>query len=104
MEHPLGLAIPKLIEVQMPKPGDFAQFRSQIEKDYIDAKATELMQAAAKKLSDTARTQGSLEKAAKEMGLSTKAASPLISPGRRTPRSVRIPPSTGLPSICRREA
>ena len=33
----------------MPKPGDFAQFRSQVEKDYIDAKATELMQAAAKK-------------------------------------------------------
>ncbi len=76
VEHPLGLAIPKLIEVQMPKPGDFAQFRSQIEKDYIDAKATELMQAAAKKLSDTARTQGSLEKAAKEMGLSTKASKP----------------------------
>jgi hypothetical protein len=25
VEHPLGLAIPKLIEVQMPKPGDFAQ-------------------------------------------------------------------------------
>ena len=76
VEHPLGLAIPKLIEVQMPKPGDFAQFRSQIEKDYIDAKATELMQAAAKKLSDTARTQGSLEKAAKEMGLSTKVSKP----------------------------
>jgi peptidyl-prolyl cis-trans isomerase D len=76
VDHPLGLAIPKLIEVQMPKPGDFAQFRSQIEKDYVDAKATELMQSAAKKLSDTARTQGSLEKAAKEMGLSTKASQP----------------------------
>ena len=48
VEHPVGLAIPKLIEVQMPKPGDFAQFRGQIEKDYIDAKATELMQAARK--------------------------------------------------------
>lgn len=76
VEHPLGLAIPKLIEVQMPKPGDFAQSRSQIEKDYIDSKATELMQAAAKKLSDTARTQSSLEKAAKEMGLSAKASQP----------------------------
>ena len=76
VEHPLGIAIPKLIEVQMPKPGDFAQFRSSIEKDYVEAKATELMQAAAKKLSDTARSQGSLEKAAKEMGLSTKVSQP----------------------------
>ena len=85
VEHPQGLAIPKLIEVQMPKPGDFAQSRSQIDKDYIDAKATELMQTAAKKLSDAARTQGSLEKAAKEMGLSTKTSQPFTISGTPDP-------------------
>ncbi|HTY62281.1 MAG TPA: SurA N-terminal domain-containing protein [Acidobacteriota bacterium] len=76
VDHPLGMAIPKLVEVQMPRPGDFALSREQIEKDYADAKATELMQAEAKKLSDTARAQGSLEKAAKEMGLTVKASQP----------------------------
>lgn len=72
IEHPVGFALPKLIEVQMAKPGEFDQFRAQIERDYIDSKAKELMQAEAKKLSDTARKQGSLEKAAKELGLSVK--------------------------------
>ena len=33
VELPLGYAVPKLIEVQMPKPGDFAQSRNQVEKD-----------------------------------------------------------------------
>ena len=76
VEHPLGLAIPKLTEVQMPRPGDFALSRSQVEKDYADAKATELMQEAARKLSEAARAQGSLEKAAKGMGLSVKTSQP----------------------------
>jgi peptidyl-prolyl cis-trans isomerase D len=76
VEHPLGLAIPKLTEVQMPRPGDFALSRGQVEKDYIDAKSTELMQSAATKLSDAARAQGSLEKAAKEMGWSVKTSQP----------------------------
>jgi peptidyl-prolyl cis-trans isomerase D len=76
VEHPWGYAIPKLLEVQLPKPGDFAEFKAQIEKDYIDSKAKELMQSEAKKLSETARKQGSLEKAAKEMGLSTQTSQP----------------------------
>jgi peptidyl-prolyl cis-trans isomerase D len=70
VEHPSGYAVPKLIEVQMPKPGDFAESRAQVLKDCIDSKATELMQAEAKKLSEEAAKQGSLEKAAKGMGLS----------------------------------
>ncbi len=76
VEHQMGYIIPKLIEVQMPKPGTFAQFRSQVEKDYIDSKAKELMQAEAKKLSEAARKQGSLEKAAKELGLNVKTSQP----------------------------
>jgi peptidyl-prolyl cis-trans isomerase D len=72
VEHPLGYAIPKLIEVQMPKPGDFAQSKPQVERDYIEFKATELLQTDAKKLSETARAEGSLEKAAKQMGFALK--------------------------------
>jgi len=76
VEHQMGYIIPKLIEVQMPKPGTFAQFRSQAERDYIDSKAKELLQAEAKKLSEMAQKQGSLEKAAKELGLSVKTSQP----------------------------
>ncbi len=72
VEVPLGYAVPKLIEVQMPKPGDFAESRTQVEKDYIDSRAKELMQGEAKKLSDEAGKQGSLEKVAKGMNLSVK--------------------------------
>jgi peptidyl-prolyl cis-trans isomerase D len=76
VEHPLGYAIPKLIEVQPPKPGDFAQSRSKVEPDYIEAKSKELMAADAKKLSASARAQGNFEKAAKEMGLTVKTSQP----------------------------
>jgi peptidyl-prolyl cis-trans isomerase D len=62
--------------VQLPKPGEFAQFKSQVEKDYIDSKAKELLQVESKKLSAAARKQGSLEKAAKELGLSVKTSQP----------------------------
>jgi peptidyl-prolyl cis-trans isomerase D len=72
VEHPLGYAVPKLIEVKLPKPGDFAESRTQVEKDYIDSKAREFMLAEAKKLSEEASKQGSLEKAAKGMGFAVK--------------------------------
>jgi hypothetical protein len=72
MEHPMGFAIPKLVEVQMPKPGDFKTSQPQVEKDYIESTAKELAQADAKKLSEDAGKLGSLEKAAKAMGLSLK--------------------------------
>jgi peptidyl-prolyl cis-trans isomerase D len=85
VEHPLGFAVPKLTEVQMPKPGDFAESRNQIEKDYIDFKAKELMQAAAKKLSEEARKQGSLEKAAKTMGLNAKTSQEFTASGTPSP-------------------
>jgi peptidyl-prolyl cis-trans isomerase D len=67
-----GSAVPKLIEVQLPKPGDFATSRSKLEKDYAEVKAKDLLQTDAKKLSEEAVKQGSLEKAAKGMGLSIK--------------------------------
>ncbi len=76
VEHPLGYAVPKLLEVQMPKPGEFAESKTQVENDFIDSKAKEMMQADAKKLSEEAGKQGSIEKVAKEMGLSVKVSQP----------------------------
>ncbi len=72
VEHSSGYAVPKLLEVQLPKPGDFAESRSQVEKDYIEAKSKELMQAEAKKLSEEGSKQGDLAKAARGMSLSVK--------------------------------
>ena len=70
--HPQGFAIPKLLEVRLPKPLDFAEARSSVEKDYVEAKAAELMQGDAKRLSEEAAKVQDLEKAAKQFGLSVK--------------------------------
>jgi peptidyl-prolyl cis-trans isomerase D len=85
VEVPLGFAVPKLVEVQMPKPGDLAQSRNQVEKDFIDSKAKELMQADARKLSEEAAKMGSLEKVAKEMGFSVKVSQPFNLSGTPAP-------------------
>ncbi len=76
VELPSGYAVPRLIEVQMAKPGDFAQARPQVEKDYIEFKAKELAGALARKLSEEARRLGSLEKAAGTLGLKVKTSRP----------------------------
>lgn len=81
VEHPLGYAIPKLIEVQMPKAGDFALSRNQVEKDFIAYRSNELMLSDATKLSQEAAKQGSLEKAAKSMGLAVKTTDPFTFSG-----------------------
>ncbi|MBP1599936.1 MAG: ppiD, partial [Acidobacteria bacterium] len=64
VEHPMGQAIPQLMETRLPKPPDFAEARAAVEKDLIDARAGELMQAEAKKLSGEAVQAASLEAAA----------------------------------------
>lgn len=76
VEHPLGYAVPKLLEVQLAKPGDFTVARKQVEADYLEAEAKEMIQAEAKKLSEEAKKQGSLEKAAKAAGFTMKTTEP----------------------------
>ena len=68
VEHPQGYAFAKLEEVQMARPGQFQESREQVRKDYIDAKAEELMQEAAKTLAEDAARLKSLAKAAGESG------------------------------------
>jgi peptidyl-prolyl cis-trans isomerase D len=73
-EHPLGYAIPKLMEVHLPP--EFAQARPSVEKDYIEKKAGELARAEAERLSDEASKAGDLEATAKKLGLTAKTTSP----------------------------
>ena len=65
-EHPLGYALPKLLEVNLPKPPDFASSRNSVESDFISSKAGELMLAEAKRISAEARQLSDLDKAAKQ--------------------------------------
>ncbi len=76
VEHSMGFAVPKLLDVQMARQGNFSESREQVEKDYIQYKAQELMLAEANKISDEAGKQGSLEKAAKASNLSVKTTQP----------------------------
>jgi hypothetical protein len=85
VELPSAYAVPKLLEVQMPKPGDLAESRSRVEKDFVDFKSKELMQAGAKKLSEEATRQSSLEKAAKGMALAIKTSQPFNISGTPSP-------------------
>lgn len=76
VEIPVGYAIPQLVETQLPKPADFNVSRAAVTKDLTEARARELMQAEAKKLSEEATRLGDLEKAAKDMRLTVTTAKP----------------------------
>ena len=85
VEHPMGQAIPKLVETRLPKPPDFAEARAAVEKDLIDARAAELMQAEANKLSEEAVKASSLETAAKKHGLPVQTSKPFKKTGASEP-------------------
>ena len=72
VEHELGFAVPKLVKVELPRPGTFDEFRQQAENEYADAKAGELLDAEAQKLSEEGVKQANLNAAAKAQGLSVK--------------------------------
>jgi hypothetical protein len=85
VEHPMGQAIPKLVETRLPKPPDFAEARASVEKDLIDARAAELTQVEAKKLSDEAGKAASLEAAAKKERLTVQTSKPFKKTGASEP-------------------
>ncbi len=72
VDHQLGYAAPKLLETRLPKPPDFNESRAQVEKDYTEDKAAELVSAAAKQLVQDATAAGDLAAAAKKSGYSAK--------------------------------
>ena len=71
-DTPLGTAIPKLIQISLPKPPEFKESVEAVRKDYVELKAAELLQSQAKRLSDEAKSLGDLAKAAQKQGLAVK--------------------------------
>jgi peptidyl-prolyl cis-trans isomerase D len=76
VEHPQGYVVPKLIDVQIARQGDFAESRQQVEKDFAESKSQELATAEAIRISGEAGKQGGLEKVAKAANLSMKTTQP----------------------------
>lgn len=72
VDLPAGVAIAKLDQINSPKPPEFTQAQEAVKKDYIEAKALELIQTQAKKLGDEAKSQGGLALAAQKAGLPVK--------------------------------
>ncbi len=71
-DHPIGFAIPKLLDVRLPQPPEFTEARPRVEKDYVEDKSLELMKTEARQMADAAGQAGDLEKAAKKLGLPVK--------------------------------
>ena len=74
--HPMGYAIPKLLEVRLPRPPEFQQAHASVETDFIEKKAGDLAREAAQRLSDEAAKAGDFEAAAKKLGLTVKTPAP----------------------------
>ena len=72
VEHMLGFAVPRLTQVELPRPGTLDEFKQQAEADYTDSKAKELLDAEAQKLSVEGIKLSNLTMAAKAQGLSVK--------------------------------
>ena len=72
VELPAGEAIPKLVQVNPPKPPDFKLAQEAVKKDYIESKAAELLQAQAQKLLEDAKSMNDLAKAAQKAGVAVK--------------------------------
>jgi peptidyl-prolyl cis-trans isomerase D len=69
---PVGFAIPKLTQINLPKPPEFKEVQEAVKKDYLEIKAAELLQAQVKKLSEEAKSLGDLTKAAQKEGVQVK--------------------------------
>jgi len=72
VDHPMGQAVPKLLETRLPRPPEFAESRAAVEKDFVDASAGELIAAEAKRLSEEAVKAASLEIAAKKQAITVQ--------------------------------
>ena len=70
--HTMGFAVPKLLQVELPRPGTLDEFRKNAEADYAEAKAKEFMDAEAQKLSTEGIKLANLTVAAKAQGFSVK--------------------------------
>jgi peptidyl-prolyl cis-trans isomerase D len=67
-----GRALPKLIDIVLPKPPGFQESADQVRKDYMEIKSTEAIMQQAQKISDDAKTFADLAKAAQKAGVAVK--------------------------------
>ncbi len=72
VQVPAGYALPKLMQIELPKPAEFKSSLEAVKKDYIDSKATEMVLAQAKKVADEAKKLGDLAKVAQKEGVAVK--------------------------------
>jgi parvulin-like peptidyl-prolyl isomerase len=72
VEVPDGWAIPKLLQVTLPREAEFKEVQEAVRKDYVESKAADLMQADARKLSEEATKLKDLAQAAQKQGLALK--------------------------------
>jgi peptidyl-prolyl cis-trans isomerase D len=70
--HPLGYALPKLLETKLPRPTEFNEVRDKVLKDYVNMKESERMMASAKDLAESASSLKDLTQAAKKDKLVVK--------------------------------
>lgn len=75
VQVPAGYAVPKLLQIELPKPAEFKTSLEAVKKDYADAKASELVEAQARKVVDEAKKLGDLAKAAQKAGVAVKTSS-----------------------------
>jgi peptidyl-prolyl cis-trans isomerase D len=94
VDHPLGYAIPKLLETRLPKPPDFTESRAAVERDCIGSKASELVLQDAKALSQEAGKAGDLSKAAQKSKISVKNTAPFKRTGAADPDLATVPQAT----------
>jgi len=72
VDLPAGQALPKLLQINMPKPPEFKESQEAVRKDYLELKAAEVLTQQAQKLADDAKALADLAKAAQKAGVAIK--------------------------------
>jgi len=81
VQIPEGYVVFELLGVKAPASPTFDQIRSKVETDFKNERASVLLQQKTHELSDRAKAEHDLKKAAKELGASLKTSEPVLPDG-----------------------
>ena len=81
VQIPEGYVVFELLGVKAPASPTFDQIRSKVETDFKNERASVLLQQKTQELSDRAKAEHDLKKAAKELGASLKTSEPVLPDG-----------------------
>jgi len=81
VQTPEGYVVFELLAVKAPATPTFDQIRSKLETDFKNERASVLLQQKTQELSDRAKAEHDLKKAAKELGASLKTSEPVLPDG-----------------------